>query len=1474
MKKLLTTTILTAFTMMSTIPVYAVDITLPSLNNAENATVTAQGANMSVKIGTDSKVGTLNWDSYNIGQGYTVDYHFSAANQTALNKVINSGSDYMSYIYGQILSSGYSDTGKVILINPNGILFGDTANINLNSFTASTFDGTFDEGSNTLELTRSSDSGDIKVYGNIYADRNVTLAASNIYTYADSKISTNVNNSSFPSSVKLVTSDGVNFVYTDESAVDSVDSISSSSSTMYIHLRGEIESGSIDVTNASADSDSYILTSDAVLKATKAVEDDGGNISLVSAGEITLGGEFTADNDINISSGDTFLTYSDTTLNAGNNINLHSDGHIALYGSLEAQSDINISSDSYTNINTATLNASNDIDIDTESYIYIDDSNITANNIDININNSNSYSMISDSTLEAGNNINITNNYYYDIVSNSTMTAGGDLNLDLYSANITGSTIEATNGNIELKTAEDLVFGGENSLSAGDTISLTSTSTSGDIKDYDENSVLNLNGSKTEIAAGNDINLTLTGVSNTSKALSAHAGNDLTINADALAIDYLEADSLQDGIGSVTITTTSGAVNAISGSKIIAANDITINAYSDAYIYGDLTATSGNIDIDAGAYTKINGNLSAANGYIDIDTVDNAYIYGDLTAKNDINVDGYYSIISNATTESGNINIHADSNVYVEGALTAESGNIDINADESVNIYSGELTANNITANAGDEIVLSLSEITASENLELTAASDINIISENSLSGNTISLTATAGDVYTNDNYYGDPVLDLNGSATTIYAGNDINLTLTGVSNSSNTLTATAENDLIINADLLNASINLTANGNGDGNGDITITASSGINGNDDVMTATGDINIEAAYILADNFSADAGGDVTIDGGMQISVNNFDITSKNDVNLSADTISFYDSADISATSSININADSSLLHIANSNIDAGGDLSLNAGGYIYFDQDADLSGSTISLTSGDYVKNSEGYSLNLNNKSTTINADGDVDLTLTGVNNTDNPLTISAADINITADSLAVSDLSASSGYITLTTTDGGISISNADISGYNSVSVVSNEDVSIDTSSLSSDTSYVQIISGTSAEIKDTSLYGTEAKITANDDIAFKGSNSMQGYATGGYNAALTSTNGSIYTATDAILDLNNSATTISAGNDIDLTLTGVSIDSNALTANAGNDLTLNVDGVLDNISSLTAQNGSISITASEGVKIDNNDILSAAKDIAIKSDTSFVAIDSDLTTTGGSIDIDAGTFANIYGDLTATSGNIDIDTGTNAIITGNLDAKDITVNASTEYIQVQGSDITATGNLALTADTDIIFYNQVDTSDYSSTGNSLKGNTISLTTTSGDVVTKSSNSNVADSESVLNLNESKTAINAGKDINVNLTGVSDPDNKLSATAGNSKTIMIDSKLYKDPSQRNVNSAKNEIYEKLLADPEEQPKITSSQEQVTIINPLPKQPEVFDNEVNITYEQSSSKQSLNSGKGVEINDRRNRARH
>lgn len=72
----------------------------------------------------------INWQSFGIAAGEAVQFAQPNSNSVALNRVL--GSD-PSAIFGNL-----SANGKVFLINPNGVLFGNGSNVNVGGLVAST----------------------------------------------------------------------------------------------------------------------------------------------------------------------------------------------------------------------------------------------------------------------------------------------------------------------------------------------------------------------------------------------------------------------------------------------------------------------------------------------------------------------------------------------------------------------------------------------------------------------------------------------------------------------------------------------------------------------------------------------------------------------------------------------------------------------------------------------------------------------------------------------------------------------------------------------------------------------------------------------------------------------------------------------------------------------------------------------------------------------------------------------------------------------------------------------------------------------------------------------------------------------------------------------------------------------------------------------------------------------------------------
>ena len=94
------------------------------------ATITTGATSTTINQSTQNAI--INWQSFNIAAGQSVQFVQPGSNAIALNRVL--GSDPSS-ILGSL-----SANGKVFLVNPNGILFGHGASVNVGGLLASTLD--------------------------------------------------------------------------------------------------------------------------------------------------------------------------------------------------------------------------------------------------------------------------------------------------------------------------------------------------------------------------------------------------------------------------------------------------------------------------------------------------------------------------------------------------------------------------------------------------------------------------------------------------------------------------------------------------------------------------------------------------------------------------------------------------------------------------------------------------------------------------------------------------------------------------------------------------------------------------------------------------------------------------------------------------------------------------------------------------------------------------------------------------------------------------------------------------------------------------------------------------------------------------------------------------------------------------------------------------------------------------------------
>ena len=145
---------------------------LPVLNNIASGTATLSTSASQLNIDQSSDKLIANWNSFNVGSSAKVQFNQPAASSIALNRIGGSASE----IFGRVTANG-----QLILVNPAGITFGSTAQVNAASVIASTLnlsDSNFLADNFLFE--RVSSGGEINNLGSVLGNEGntVVLAAS------------------------------------------------------------------------------------------------------------------------------------------------------------------------------------------------------------------------------------------------------------------------------------------------------------------------------------------------------------------------------------------------------------------------------------------------------------------------------------------------------------------------------------------------------------------------------------------------------------------------------------------------------------------------------------------------------------------------------------------------------------------------------------------------------------------------------------------------------------------------------------------------------------------------------------------------------------------------------------------------------------------------------------------------------------------------------------------------------------------------------------------------------------------------------------------------------------------------------------------------------------------------------------------------------------------------------------------------
>lgn len=775
------------------------------LGNTGNVGIKGDDSRFDIDInsGKNGDVGQVDWGKFNVPGGQNVNFGFSGLSQTIINRVLG-GQE--SQILGKLTNScvgggactSFAATSKVILINPAGIMFGPGSTVDLNSFTASTFDfkgaknlrglseadlAKYQSGTLNKLSPMSSVNGTGKNEGAIYFDSNYTDAfekagiklkpgetqivldgttfahfnedgtisdvnpnksvaiVSDNIKYKDSLIRTGSNfnyitpnqNKSF-SNVRLITGDGVTFTYLANGYADEykvADDTKDVARSIDINNSGlakdetAIKSGDVHIVNSSNNTNSDVQVKNSIIKATKLVNKENGDIMIVSPGELlvdnsrleTVPGSVEKDG----------VVYNTDTQNGGE-VYLRAGKNVKVKDSLIHTAGAKDSTVNGANAGYVRILAGDKINIENSKSLAQGNTKIQSSN-GVNIKNS---LIKSENAVDDGaKNISISSSG--DITSNnSIITASGNTEIkSVYSDNsLAGNVI--ISGDLDENGQNQSLVQADNKLSIQG--SNTKIDNAGlaykELKFYNDGTT-----GQNNVTIANNTTFTPIVDGKVSKDVNIETNGNLRFdNATAKVAAYsLKFDRNADG--SLVDDGTSKAINYTLSFKTTDADNI--NAKS----------TEGSVIANNGTNIAANENITFTSDKKDVN-VNNSTL---KTSKGDINIDASKGkvLIKNNTK----MNAGKDLNVIAHDTITfGAKGAQNINIDNSSNLKAGENMR--FTSLGGDinSEKTTMPELTYGERLTFNAAGNNNFTSQDSLkSVNVDYIAGGANRFYTQD---------------------------------------------------------------------------------------------------------------------------------------------------------------------------------------------------------------------------------------------------------------------------------------------------------------------------------------------------------------------------------------------------------------------------------------------------------------------------------------------------------------------------------------------------------------------------------------------------------------------------------------------------------------------------------------------------------------------------------------------------
>jgi len=949
--------------------------------------------NMGSNLGAGG-VAQFDWKSFNVGKDITVDWIFTNHSQTAINRVLNSGG--LSKIYGKLTSScaqgdcgAYSTagSGKVILINPNGILFGEGSQVNINSFTASTYDisGMKDIKDAVKDgYLGSALTSDVNYTGNYKFNGNDPLTAK--YKW-DQKISF------LPGTIGA---NGNGTIELDRSTFNG---------PTYNEKTGKWEN-----TNAKSVAliSNKIDINDSTIKTYTSGGKEGNvanygqsdsNVKLITSDGVTF--EYSNYGTVLENLDVKNMDAKDKVAGKGYGINIkNSQIESGSVQAVNAISDTNLVIEDSTVVADKLWNGSlGQISLESTGDIKIKDSRVeTLSAYGDDVNNPNS-------SINTHGNIDITaiNNVFVD--NSRIQSANSNKNQGKDKAVVGNVNIVAENGNVEINKPAgsvnsqvpapnkiDIVAGGNLNISAqrGNVIINRDKDGNPIASDLKIQAAGYGNGDLLIRGGGIEINNGLLGANNVGIYSGSIDSEGNLIGSGALILNGTQINAT-NSLGLIGLNTTLTDSN-------LSYNDLTFyNKYMDdnnlknnveiknGTTFNDRKANSGEKDA---LVLETNGMLIVDNNKLQRKGVSEVDPDSEANRLQNQKVDIKLVSTKDLVTVRNNSDITTTGSITMDAAKSAAVGSSNLNAGKDINITGTDVAIGDRWSNGGAAVVGNASNLNAGRNTNITAKTgDVAVVSSNITAGNNNKITSNNGNVTITK------AKDKNGSKIT--AGNESDITGgTYVWVNGSEVTANNAN-------------RLTANGTNAG--DVVELQNSTVKSNNEDVTITQILTMDIDRYIHDNSKVEAARNININvtgAGKDITASNLDalvygnrlnLSAANDIALESENawnlnkVSFNAGHDTLVTSNKNVTLNDTAFNSKNNNtVTAAADILIQNAMNIAQGK------TTLTSTAATVKTDANNGVINANSNKLIVNAGKDIDIAFTGVNNKNKGLEINS----------------------------------------------------------------------------------------------------------------------------------------------------------------------------------------------------------------------------------------------------------------------------------------------------------------------------------------------------------------------------------------------------------------------------------------------------------------------------------------------